>query len=189
MCARRIRLGMVAGTVPSASSVRARTDPRAQSLPRFRSPEPGDGGAVWRIARESSLDLNSPYAYVMWGDHFASTSVVAEAHGEVVGFVTGFRLPEQPHTLFVWQVAVHSERKREGLASKMLDHLVAELHDVEVLEATVTPSNAASARLFRSFAERHGAEVDESPAYAAELFPGDEHEAEIRFRIGPIARP
>lgn len=186
----RIPSGIIDLTVPPATPVRARPNLRAESPPRLRSPEPADGGALWRIARDSSLDLNSPYAYVLWGDHFATTSVVAEVSGEVVGFVTGFRLPQDLHTLFVWQVAVHGSSKRAGLASQMLDHLVAELGDIAVLEATVTPSNRASARLFRSFAERHGAEVDETPAYGAELFPGDDHEPETRFRIGPlVARP
>jgi L-2,4-diaminobutyric acid acetyltransferase len=53
------------------------------------------------------------------------------------------------------------------------------------VEATVTPDNSASAALFRSLAARHDTAVEEEPAFAAELFPGG-HDAEVRFRIGPL---
>ena len=74
-----------------------------------------------------------------------------------------------------------------GLAGQMLDEL-AERTSLLHLEATVTPTNAASAALFRGFGARHGAPVVEDPAFPAELFPGG-HEAEVRFRIGPISGP
>lgn len=140
---------------------------------------------MWRIARDSTLDLNSPYAYVMWGEYFSRSSVVAEVGDEVVGFVMGFCPPGDPSTIFVWQVAVDPARKQAGLASRMLDHLVERLPEVRHLEATVTPSNVASQGLFRSFAARHGASVREDEAFAAEVFPGGGHEPEVRFRIGP----
>lgn len=152
----------------------------------MRAPNPTDGSVLWRIARDSSLDLNSPYAYVMWGEHFSSSSIVADVDEEIVGFVMGFRPTADPATLFVWQVAVDAGVQQAGLGSRMLDALVERLPGVRFLEATVTPSNVASARLFRSFAERHDASVEEGEAFAAELFPGAAHEPEIRFRIGPF---
>ena len=68
---------------------------------RFRTPSPSDGLALWRLAGAVGLDLNSPYAYVLWGEHFAATSIVAARGGSIVGFVTGFRPPELPDTLYV----------------------------------------------------------------------------------------
>lgn len=139
---------------------------------------------MWDLARDAGLDLNSPYAYVLWADHFSETSVVAidgDTDGSLVGYVTGFRLPDDPETLFVWQIAVAEQARGRGLGSTMLDELVAHT-GVRALEATVTPDNEASAALFRAVAARHGTEAREELAYEAELFPGD-HEAEIRFRI------
>lgn len=168
----------------SASPAPAR--PHDEIVAAMRAPVPGDGSALWRIARDSTLDLNSPYAYVMWCDYFADSSVVADLDGEVVGFAMGFRPSDQPATVFVWQVAVDADRKQTGLASRMLDHLVERLPTVRFLEATVTPSNVASAQLFRSLAKRHGASVREDDAFGVELFPDGAHEPEIRFRIGPF---
>ncbi|MEU9923023.1 diaminobutyrate acetyltransferase [Streptomyces griseoluteus] len=152
-----------------------------------------DGAAAWRIARESQgLDVNSPYSYLLWFRDFARTSVVvSESAGDAtVGFVTGFRRPEQPDTLVVWQIAVDRGQRRRGTASAMLDHLTARLTadgDVRHLEATISSDNAASHRLFRSFAERHTAPLKRDLLFPAELFP-DTHEAEFLYRIGPLRR-
>lgn len=128
----------------------------------------------------------------MWGEYFAETSIVAERDGEAIGFVTGFRVPQAPESLFVWQVAVDEGERGRGLAGSMLDELVGRLPWCRRLEATVTPSNEASASLFRAFGSRRGAPVEEELAFGSELFPGGSHEAEVRFRIGPFeggARP
>ena len=73
----------------------------------FRGPAASDAADLWRLARDSgSLDLNSPYAYLMWCTDFADTAVVATDGDEVVGFVVGHRPPTDPDSAFVWQVAV-----------------------------------------------------------------------------------
>lgn len=141
---------------------------------------------MWDLARRAGLDLNSPYAYVMWADHFGATSVVAsrddgDSGAELLGYVTGFLLPDEPTTLFIWQIAVDDQARGRGLGGAMLDELV-ERTGATALEATVTPDNAASAALFRGLAGRQGSVAMEEEAYPARLFPGD-HEAEIRFRI------
>lgn len=151
---------------------------------RFDAPSPRDGAAMWSLVEQVGLDLNSPYAYVMWAEYFAVTSVVVHRDDELVGFVAGFCPPQDPDTLFVWQIGVAPSARRLGLGSRMLDHLVRRCAPRHV-EATVTPDNDASASLFRSMGSRHGAPVIEEMAFPAELFPGG-HEAEIRFRIGPL---
>ena len=156
---------------------------------RLSTPDPSHGAAMWALARRSGLDENSPYAYVLWAEYFAETSVVVERDDEVVGFVSGFPVPAAPETVFVWQVAVDERQRGRGVGNAMLDALVDRLPWLRSLEATVTPSNAASAALFRAFAARHDAPVEEEPAFGAHLFPGGSHEAEIRFRIGPLRRP
>ena len=116
----------------------------------------------------------------------AQVSVVHDGPEELCGSVIGFRPPQQPDTLFVWQIAVAATARRTGLGGRMLDHLVDRL-GVTHVEATVTPDNAASAALFRALGARHDASVIEELAYPAALFPGG-HDAEVRFTIGPIDR-
>src|SRR5918992_4737152 len=87
-------------------------------------PEVSDGVACWRLAAATGvLDVNSRYAYLLWCRDFAATSVVARHDGSVVGFVTGFRRPEEPSTLVVWQVGVDAAVRGQGVAAAMLDAL------------------------------------------------------------------
>ncbi len=155
------------------------------------TPAVADGAAIWRLARDAQkLDLNSSYAYLLWCRDFAETSVVARDGDTVCGFVTGYRRPTAPETLVVWQVAVAAERRGEGLAGRMLDHLTRQLaaQGVRTLETSITEDNAASIALFTGFARRHGAQVDRQVLFAAEAFP-DEHDAELLFRIAPLPAP
>ncbi len=166
-----------------------------------------DGPALWQMAVDSAaLDVNSPYSYLLWCRDFAATSVVAEVGGEpggsarldageaklepphrLGGFVTGYRRPEQPQTLMVWQVAVNAAHRGAGLAGRMLDHLVrAQVIDgVTHVETSITPDNEASRRLFGAFARRWEAPLECSELFGAGLFP-ESHLAEELFRIGPL---
>ncbi|AMO60240.1 L-2,4-diaminobutyric acid acetyltransferase [Mycolicibacterium phlei] len=143
-------------------------------------------------AATATLDLNSPYAYLLMATDFADTSIVAEADDEVVGFITGYHPPGRPEVLFVWQVAVAPAAQGRGLGAAMLDELVHRVrsdrfgHPVTV-EATVAPSNTASRALFGGFARRHGVPCLERPRFDGRLLdPDGGHEDEPVLRIGPI---
>lgn len=163
----------------------------------LRPPSPDDGATLWRIAREVGLDRNSPYKYLIFCRDFADTSVVAVDRDEPVGFVTGYRRPADPGTLFVWQVGVVAAARGRRIASVMLDdlagrHLAAAVapagrpvSGARHLEATVTPDNEASMRLFTAFAERHRAPLERSVLFPAALFP-EGHGDEVLLRIGPL---
>lgn len=125
----------------------------------------------------------------MLGEYFAENCAVAQRHGELVGFVTGFRPFEDPETLFIWQIAVDEVVRGHGVASLLLDDVAGRprVPRLRYLEATVTPTNEASKKLFRSFADRWKAECHEEELFARSDFPpdtGEAHEPEIRFRIG-----
>lgn len=155
---------------------------------QLRTPAVTDGRALWQIAVDSAtLDVNSPYAYLLWCRDFAASSVIAEVGGTPAGFVTGYRRPQQPETLMVWQVAVDAAHRGAGLAGRMLDHLATTLlpDGVTHLETSITPDNDASRQLFSAFARRWDAALDCSELFAAGLFP-DSHLAEELFRIGPL---
>jgi L-2,4-diaminobutyric acid acetyltransferase len=149
-------------------------------------PSVSDGVACWRLAAATGvLDVNSRYAYLLWCRDFAATSVVARSDGEVVGFITGFRRPDAPSVLVVWQVAVDEAVRGRGVAAAMLDALFDAVPDIEHLETTITPDNGGSIALFSRFAERRGAQVHRSELFGTELL-GAGHEPEILFRIGPV---
>ncbi|ADD45441.1 diaminobutyrate acetyltransferase [Stackebrandtia nassauensis] len=155
----------------------------------FEPPTIRDGERLWQLALDSrTLDVNSRYSYLLWCRDFAETSVVARHDGEAVGFITGYRRPGSPGTLFIWQVAVADSHRRQGLARRMLDNLAARLipQGITALEATVTPDNLPSTRLFTSFAEARGAELTRDELFSGQLL-GEGHLAEILFRIAPLS--
>lgn len=152
-------------------------------------PSLADGGPMWALAhRTPELDANTSYAYLLWCRDFALTTAVARAADRLAGFVTGFRRPQAPSVLMVWQVAVDPAFRNQGVAGAMLDELVDRLapNGIRYVETTITPGNVPSHRLFRGFAARHGATVEESRLFEATLFP-DDHEAEDLLRIGPLS--
>ncbi|SDJ11858.1 diaminobutyrate acetyltransferase [Natribacillus halophilus] len=154
----------------------------------FDKPAVQDGSKMWELAKKLGLDLNSSYKYLMMSEYFSETCVVAKEEGELVGFITAFILPEQDDTVFVWQVGVDSSQRGKGLASRMLDELLERnaCQEIKFLEATVTPSNDASQKLFRRLARTNGTACHVSECFSEELFPEDHHEPELSFRIGPM---
>jgi len=155
----------------------------------IESPTKADGAELWRIARDSAkLDLNSPYAYMLWCRDFAESSVVAREDDRVVGFVIAYRRPDEPEAALVWQVAVDASQRGKGLAGALLDALYTRLtgEGVRYLETTITPDNEASIRLFTSFAKRWNAAMETSVLFGGEEFPEAGHLPEELYRIGPL---
>jgi len=162
---------------------------------QLRRPTGDDGATIWALARDSGkLDLNSPYAYMMMSHFFPETCVLAELDGEPVGSVVGFAPPARPNALFVWQVTTTERVRGQGLASRMIEHLLwnAPLKgQARWLEATVTPSNEPSTRLFEGIARRHGVPCEVAPLFDEGAFPPPAEakttfEPEHLFRIGPL---
>lgn len=175
------------GAPASSSSGPEGREPDAE----IRPPRPEDARDVTELVRRvAKLDANSPYAYLLLCSHFADTGLVRRENGRLVAFVLGYRPPAQPDTYFLWQVGVEPACRGRGLAGRMVIELLRRLEGqgVRFLEATVTPSNEPSAALFRGVARRLGAPCEERPYFAKELFPpGDAHEDEVLFRVGPWA--
>lgn len=150
---------------------------------------------MWRVAASSGeLDANSSYMYLVFARDFADTCRVALVDDDVVAFVLGYRRPDHPERLFVWQIAVDERYRGAGLAGRLLDDLVSVCADTEssvkYIETTITDDNTASRRLFAGFAARWGASLDVSALFEEHDFP-DQHDAERLHRIGPLpsARP
>jgi len=155
----------------------------------FREPTADDGSEMFRIVEESKvLDVNSSYSYLMWGKYFNKTSIVAELDNQLIGFVSGFLQPNAPDTLFVWQVAVDPEHRGKKLATRLIEHLLKEQKEkaVHYLEATVTPTNIPSSKLFKGIANKFETDCVISECFSESQFPDSSHEPEMTYRIGPF---
>lgn len=155
----------------------------------FRIPTASDGPAVTAlIASCPPLDRNSRYCNLIQCTHFADQCVVAERGGRLIGWISGHRPPSDASAFFVWQVAVSAEARGHGLASRMIDDLLARpsQRGVTHLITTVTDDNRASWNLFRRLARERGAELERSVAFERETHFAGVHPTEYLARIGPL---
>lgn len=158
----------------------------------YRKPTLEDAGVVHALIEECKpLDVNSQYAYMLLCTHFAGTCAVAEQDGKVVGFVSGYRKPDDKSVLFVWQVAVSPRGRGQGVGQRLLQEILSRTDQAAVryVEATISPSNRASWALFESLAKKLGARCATQTLFRVEDFGGQEHEEERLLRIGPIESP
>ncbi|MCB0324123.1 MAG: diaminobutyrate acetyltransferase [Bdellovibrionales bacterium] len=163
----------------------------------IRNAQTSDAPEVWQLVQSiTALDPNSCYAYLLWCTYFQKYTLVAErvdssgTGQQIVGFVSSFLVPERPDTLFVWQIGVAAAEQGNGLGQRLLSELVARtvtLHGrIQAVEATCTPSNAPSRRLFEGMARRCGATVEYRKLFPESYFPQTPHEEEQLIRIEPV---
>jgi L-2,4-diaminobutyric acid acetyltransferase len=143
-----------------------------------------------QLARDCPpLDTNSRYLYLLMCHHHASTCAAArDDEGRLVGMVTAYKPPAEPRTLFIWQMAVAPQGRGQSLARKMIQAILRRPSngDVDTLEATVSPSNTASRRVFESLARHLNTTLRVDSLFESEHFGGADHEPENKFHLGPF---
>ncbi len=156
---------------------------------RFRQPNSGDAKGMRLLARESQvLSVNSTYFYALMARHFQATCMVAEGdEGGLCGYVIGYCPPEQPDTLFVWQIGVAKSCQGAGLGKRLLSSLLQQKQPA-FLEATIAPGNQASINLFCSVARHFDVShiFSEEPFFSEEDLGIDEN-AEHLMQMGPFS--
>ncbi|MER7394140.1 diaminobutyrate acetyltransferase [Streptomyces sp. NPDC000151] len=178
------------------------TDPAAPTAPAakkqavFRRPRIEDGPAVWELVENTpGLDSNSPYYYTLWFRDFADCSLVATVDDEIVGFLTGYRRPDEPDTYFAWQTAVTPRHGIPFLGVKIFEQVVVEqvAKGARFVEATVSAENKAIIMVLKKIAKKYAAEVETSVLFPSNLLPSaadgpdDAHHDEVLYRIGPLS--
>lgn len=157
----------------------------------YRAPRREDGADVWRLVDSCKpLDENSLYCNLLQCDHFGETCIAAErrSDGALVGWISGYLIPDEPHTLFVWQVAVDEAAQGKGLGKRMLNALLRReaCDKVRMLKTTITADNEASWGLFSSFARMRDGEMRREPHFREDTHFAGKHSTEhmltIRFR-------
>ena len=157
----------------------------------IRKPAVTDGKAIWSLVRETGvLDLNSAYLYLLLCRDFSETCLVAERDGVLLGFVSGYRPPDRPDNIFLWQIGVSPRAQGLGLGKRLVHAFLATpgACGARTLETTISPSNAASRALFSAVARELGAGIDRHPGFLADDFPPG-HEAEDLYLITPLLKP
>lgn len=155
----------------------------------FRAPKTTDGPELNELVKRCTpLDTNSVYCNLLQASHFSTTGVAAEYDGRLMGFVSGYLVPERNEpTWFVWQVAVDSQLRGQGIAKRMLQHKLAQLPEVRYLETTITRDNQASWRLFERLAKDLNAPLHSELWFERQVHFHDRHDSEYLVRIGPLS--
>jgi len=159
-------------------------------VPKMRMPQATDGAAIWELIRSCQpLDANSMYCNVLQCDHFAETCVLAEFEGEVLGWVSAYVIPNDPETLFVWQVAVSEKARGLGLGTHMLQTILARsaCAGVKRLQTTITSDNEASWALFQKLGKVQRSKLGAKPCYRKDRHFQNRHKTENLVTI-PLAR-
>ena len=160
----------------------SKTEPKLS----LRKPNREDGAGIWTlIAACRPLDENSMYCNLIQCDHFRDTCVVAELDGEIVGWVSAYLMPDDPETMFVWQVAVSEKARGRGLGARMLDHIIARdtCGEVTRIQTTITIDNDASWALFGRFGKARGARLRTQPYFIREDHFDGHHATEHMLTI------
>lgn len=174
----------------------------------FRNGKLDDIDGVYRLVKNSTLDDNSRYFYLMMLSYFSKDSAVVldpdlenSNRPDIVGFIVGLSSASQidadneggqkqalskempilgPDDYFCWQVGVDDEYQGMGIARRLLDFVT---RPYENLQATVTPSNVASMSLFESYARRHDKDIEKRVLFDRKHFGALDHEEELLIDI------
>ncbi|WP_394151171.1 diaminobutyrate acetyltransferase [Vibrio maritimus] len=157
-----------------------------EQLWRLQAPSAEDGLKVNKlVAQTEALDDNSTYCNFLQAIHFQDTSIAAFYKGRLAGFVSGYLKPNQPSTLFIWQVVVDRDFRGQGVAKKMLSRLLERenLHSINAIETTITEDNLASWSLFRGIEKEKGEQGNVSVFLDHDVHFEGQHETEHLYRI------
>ena len=151
---------------------------------QLRHPRLTDATSVYDLVDQSKpLDLNSHYLYLLQCSHFSGSCVVAQAGDQVVGWLSGYSVPESNSTFFLWQLAVAENARGMGLSTAMAQWLVAQQKGCECIHASITPNNEASWALFKSLARKWGTELTSRDWFERDAHFGGRHDTEVLVEI------
>ncbi len=155
----------------------------------LRKPDKNDSKEIFQLIKSvGTLDLNSQYLYLLQTTHFQNTCSVAIYNEKIVGFVSGYIIPDDKETLFIWQVAVSNEVRGLNLAMKIILDIFNKnntSNNIKYILSTVSPSNKASQRVFEKIANKLNTKIENKTLFSIDDF-FDAHEEEIQYLIGPI---
>lgn len=155
-------------------------------IPALRPPELEDSARIAALPGGfTSHGISSLRESLMSHDGFRDTSVLAEQDGVLTGFVSAYRLPNDPQTLFVWHVDVAEEARGAGLASLMMGHLMRfpACEGVTRIQTAIRPTDESAWTLFRRFACWQRSCMEVQPFITQALTSLTRHDAELMVTI------
>ena len=151
----------------------------------IREPIKSDAKYIYQLVKDTNvLDVNSEYLYLLQTTHFREFCSVALLEDEIVGFTSGYLIPNKEDTLFIWQVAVDSKARGQGVAGKMIMGILQResAKNVKTIHTTISPSNSSSQKLFEKLSQNYGVSFEKETMFEISDF-NDAHEDEVLYKI------
>ena len=129
--------------------------PTAAGRPRVRQAERADLLAVNRIEREA---FPQPWPFAAFEQYVGESGFLVADDGSVVGYVVADAVPNHGDPLgHVKDIAVHADRRGEGIGTHLLERSLAVLgaRGVASVKLEVRESNAVARDLYRTFGFVH----------------------------------
>lgn len=157
----------------------------------FRKPQKNDAKEIVNLIKTGgTLDINSEYLYLLQSTHFNETCSVATYEDEIIGFVSGYLVPNEEEKLFIWQVAVSSKFRGQNLAMQIIMDIFNRnnsIKEIKYILSTVSPSNESSQKVFEKIAKHLDTKIENKTLFSLDDFI-DAHEIEVQYLIGPITK-
>ena len=156
----------------------------------FRTPQKKDAKQIVNLIKTGgTLDINSEYLYLLQSTHFSETCSVAVYEDEIIGFVSGYIVPNEDDQLFIWQVAVSNKFRGQNLAMRIILDIYNRNNskkEIKYISSTVTPSNKSSQRVFEKIATNFKTKIENEILFSLDDFINAKEE-EVQYLIGPIS--
>lgn len=110
------------------------------------------------IDASESLDHHTDYTYWVALDQWPDLFLTAKAESRIVGFAFGIRNASNPERVFLWQIGVLSQYRRNAIATRLVGELCARASSQGASELwmTIADEIAPSLALFRKIAAGFG---------------------------------
>lgn len=128
------------------------------------------------------LDLHTPYTYWAVAKYYPGSCFILEQDNQPVGFITAL---DTPSKVFVWQIGILENHRRNGLSKILIDAVFAYARGVyKRLEVTIAEENVASKAAFMSACVKAGAKMEAlDRTMIHDMDDPTFYEEEIRYQI------
>ncbi|GEM_PF-3598627 len=158
------------------------------SAVEYRKASVEDAKEIHTIVKNTpGIDDNSLYYYSLWLKEFDQSNVVATQNNKIIAFLTAFRKPKDPETLFLWQLAAIPRHGVPDLGVRLAYHLI----DYEIdnnlsgVEATIDLNNKSILYVMKKIEKKYNGKMLMEEYLSEDFLSGNDehHHSETLLKI------
>lgn len=130
----------------------------------IRTLKKGDSEGIRKLVEKCEPFVVAHNLYVYWilENYYPHTSFVSGEEKKIIGFLGAMPATDKG-CIFLWQICVHPDYRRGGIAYKLIKALldVQKEFKIKHIQFSITDENEASKRMFGAYAERNNLKMVE----------------------------